>query len=63
MAKILITDGMDKSAIADLKKLGHVVTEQFYPEPELVTKSTTLTASSCAAPPRSPSPSSTPLTG
>ncbi len=36
MAKILITDGMDKNAIADLKKLGHDVTEQFYPEPELI---------------------------
>lgn len=36
MAKILITDGMDKSAVAELKKLGHDVTEQFYPEPELI---------------------------
>jgi D-3-phosphoglycerate dehydrogenase / 2-oxoglutarate reductase len=36
MAKILITDGMDKNAIAELKKLGHNVVEQFYPEPELI---------------------------
>jgi len=36
MAKILITDGMDKNAVAELKKLGHDVTEQFYPEPDLI---------------------------
>jgi len=36
MAKILITDGMDKTAIADLKKLGHDVVEQFYPEDQLI---------------------------
>jgi D-3-phosphoglycerate dehydrogenase / 2-oxoglutarate reductase len=36
MAKILISDGMDKNAIAELKKLGHDVTEQFWPEPELI---------------------------
>ncbi len=36
MVKILITDGMDKSAIADLKKLGHEVVEQFYPEDQLI---------------------------
>jgi D-3-phosphoglycerate dehydrogenase / 2-oxoglutarate reductase len=36
MAKILITDGLSKSAVADLKKLGHDVTEQFYPEPDLI---------------------------
>ncbi|RPH94274.1 3-phosphoglycerate dehydrogenase [candidate division KSB1 bacterium] len=36
MAKILITDGMDKNAIAALKQLGHDVTEQFYPEPDLI---------------------------
>ena len=30
MARILITDGMDKSAIAKLKELGHEVVEQFY---------------------------------
>jgi D-3-phosphoglycerate dehydrogenase len=36
MEKILITDGMDKNAVADLKKLGFDVTEQFYPEPELI---------------------------
>ena len=33
MKKILITDGMDKSAIAELKKRGFDVTEQFY-EPD-----------------------------
>lgn len=33
MKKILITDGMDKSAIAELKNRGFDVTEQFY-EPE-----------------------------
>lgn len=31
--RILVTDGMDKSAIAELKALGHEVVEQFY-EPE-----------------------------
>ncbi|MCX6601656.1 MAG: D-2-hydroxyacid dehydrogenase [bacterium] len=36
MAKILITDGMDKNAVAQLKQLGHEVTEQFYPEPDLI---------------------------
>lgn len=36
MAKILITDGMDKGAVKQLKDLGFEVTEQFYPEPELV---------------------------
>jgi D-3-phosphoglycerate dehydrogenase len=36
MAKILITDGMDKSAVKQLKDLGFEVTEQFYPEPELI---------------------------
>lgn len=36
MAKILITDGMDKNAVASIKQLGHDVTEQFYPEPELI---------------------------
>ncbi len=35
MAKILITDGMDKGAVKQLKDLGFEVTEQFYPEPEL----------------------------
>ena len=30
MARILITDGMDKSAIAKLQELGHEVVEQFY---------------------------------
>ena len=38
MEKILITDGMDKNAVAELKKLGFDVTEQFYPEPELIEK-------------------------
>jgi D-3-phosphoglycerate dehydrogenase / 2-oxoglutarate reductase len=36
MAKILISDGMDKNAIAQLKQMGFEVTEQFYPEPELI---------------------------
>jgi D-3-phosphoglycerate dehydrogenase len=36
MAKILITDGMDKGAVKNLKDLGFEVTEQFYPEPELI---------------------------
>ena len=35
MAKILITDGMDKGAVKQLKDLGFEVTEQFYPEPDL----------------------------
>ena len=33
--RILVTDGMDKSAIAQLKELGHEVTEQFYESEEL----------------------------
>ena len=33
--KILITDGMDKSAIAALKEKGHEITEQFYAPEEL----------------------------
>ena len=33
--KILITDGMDKSAIAQLKDLGHEIVEQFYSPDEL----------------------------
>ncbi len=33
--RILITDGMDKSAIAELKALGHEVVEQFYTPEEL----------------------------
>jgi D-3-phosphoglycerate dehydrogenase len=36
MAKILISDGMDSSSVAELKKAGFEVTEQFYPEPELI---------------------------
>ena len=35
MARILITDGMDKSAIAKLKELGHEVVEQFYESDDL----------------------------
>ncbi|MBU1921453.1 hypothetical protein KKG66_11450 [bacterium] len=34
--KILVTDGMDKSAIAELKALGHTVDEQFYEEADLI---------------------------
>ena len=33
MAKILVTDGMDKKAIAKLQEMGHEVVEQFY-EPD-----------------------------
>lgn len=29
--KILVTDGMDKTALEQLKQNGHEVTEQFYP--------------------------------
>ena len=29
--KILVTDGMDKTALEQLKKTGHEVTEQFFP--------------------------------
>ena len=36
MTRVLITDGMDKSAVKQLKDLGFEVTEQFYPEPELI---------------------------
>ena len=35
MARILITDGMDKSAIAKLRELGHDVVEQFYESDDL----------------------------
>ena len=35
MARILITDGMDKSAIAKLQELGHEVVEQFYEADQL----------------------------
>ena len=31
--RILITDGMDKAAMAQLRELGHEVVEQFY-EPD-----------------------------
>ena len=33
--RILITDGMDKSAIAELKNKGHEIVEQFYSPEEL----------------------------
>ena len=33
--KILVTDGMDKTALAKLRENGHEVTEQFYPPEEL----------------------------
>ena len=33
--KILVTDGMDKTALEQLKKNGHEVTEQFSPPEEL----------------------------
>jgi D-3-phosphoglycerate dehydrogenase / 2-oxoglutarate reductase len=36
MAKILLTDGLDKNAVAQLKQLGHDVTEQFYAEADLI---------------------------
>lgn len=35
MLQILATDGIDKNAIEELKKLGHAVTEQFYKPEEL----------------------------
>ncbi|MCX4373580.1 MAG: 3-phosphoglycerate dehydrogenase, partial [Dysosmobacter sp.] len=35
MMKILVTDGMDKTALEQLKKNGHEVTEQFFPPEEL----------------------------
>lgn len=35
MTKILITDGMDKNAVADLKKYGYEVIEKFYSDEEL----------------------------
>ena len=37
MNRILITDGMDKGAIADLKKYGYDVVEKFYSDEELGT--------------------------
>lgn len=36
MTKILITDGIDKSALEQLKRLGFEITEQHYSEPELI---------------------------
>ena len=33
--KILVTDGMDKTALEQLKANGHEVVEQFYPSEEL----------------------------
>ena len=33
--KILVTDGMDKAALEQLKKNGHEVVEQFYAPEEL----------------------------
>ena len=33
--RILVTDGMDKSALEQLKANGHEVVEQFYPSEEL----------------------------
>ena len=33
MARILVTDGMDKNAAIELKKMGHDLTERFF-EPE-----------------------------
>ncbi len=35
MAKILVTDGIEKSAADELKKMGHVIVEQFYAPDEL----------------------------
>ena len=35
MKKILVTDGMERSAIDELRRLGYEVTEQFYPPEEL----------------------------
>lgn len=35
MARILVTDGMDKNAVNKLKELGHEVVEQFYEADEL----------------------------
>ncbi|WP_409970140.1 D-2-hydroxyacid dehydrogenase [Bengtsoniella intestinalis] len=35
MMRILVTDGMEKSAMAKLVELGHEVVEQFYPSEEL----------------------------
>jgi D-3-phosphoglycerate dehydrogenase len=36
MAKILITDGIENSAAAELKKLGHEIIEKHYPPEELI---------------------------
>ena len=33
--RILVTDGMDKSAMAQLREMGHEVVEQFYESEEL----------------------------
>ena len=39
--RILVTDGMDKSAMAQLRATGHEVVEQFYEPGELGTFSST----------------------
>jgi len=38
MSKILITDGIEKSAACELKNMGHEITEQFFPPEELKEK-------------------------
>ena len=35
MTKVLVTDGMDKNAVAELKKYGFEVIEKFYSDEEL----------------------------
>ncbi len=35
MAKILVSDGIEKSAAEELKKMGHEIVEQFYTPDEL----------------------------
>ena len=36
--RILVTDGMDKTAMAELREMGHEVVEQFYEPDQLVGK-------------------------
>ena len=50
--KILVTDGMDKTALEQLKNNGHEVTEQFYAPEELGAALKEYDAVWCAAPRR-----------
>ena len=50
--RILVTDGMDKTALETLRAKGHEVVEQFYAPEELGEAIRDLTSWSSALPPR-----------